>query len=103
MTNMIPLVIAYILNIIDYIFTSHWVRKFGIDIEANPFGRWMFENNVAWLFKIVISGILFIIIGIYIYHKPAYSWISYIILAAFIMLTIYHIIIFIKIWNINHQ
>lgn len=26
-------------------------RKFGIEIEANPFMRWMFGNNVAWVFK----------------------------------------------------
>jgi hypothetical protein len=42
-------IISYLLNIIDYLFTAYWVHKFGIEIEieANPIGRWMFENNLS--------------------------------------------------------
>ena len=57
------LFIAYLLNIIDYLFTSHWVNLYGIAIEGNPLGRWMFENNVAGVFKFFIVGALFAILG----------------------------------------
>ena len=46
------LCIAYLLNIVDYLFTAHWVRLYGIDIESNPVGYWMFENNIPWLLTV---------------------------------------------------
>lgn len=90
---MIPTIIAYALNIIDYIFTAIWVAKFGIDIEVNPFGRWMFENNVAWVFKIVIVGILFAVLAYVTRKCPDMVFVSYILLTIFAAVVIYHIVI----------
>lgn len=94
---MIPLIIAYILNIIDYIFTARWVRKFGAEIEANPIGRWMFGHNVAWGFKILIAGGLFALLGCFIKRRPKAVIIAYILLTVYALIVIYHIVILIKI------
>lgn len=88
---MIKIIIAYILNIIDYIFTTHWVRKFGIKIEANPIGRWMFENNIAWVFKIIIVGGLFAVLGYLIHQYPKYVWAAFIPLVVYGLAMLYHL------------
>lgn len=88
------LLIAYILNIIDYLFTAHWVNKFGIDIEINPIGRWMFNHNVAWVFKILIVGGLFAVLGYFINRFPKYAWTAFIPLVVYGGLTLYHIFIY---------
>lgn len=85
------LITAYLLNIIDYIFTAYWVHKFGIEIEANPIGRWMFENNVAWVFKIFIVGGAFAVIGYVIKREPKYAWTAFIPLVVYAAIVVYHI------------
>lgn len=90
------LITAYLLNIIDYIFTAYWVHKFGIEIEANPIGRWLFENNVAWVYKIFIVGGLFALLGYFIKREPKVVIAAYILLGVFAALTVYHIFIAIK-------
>lgn len=98
---MIPLIIAYILNIADYIFTARWIRKFGVEIEANPLARWMFTHNVAWVFKILIVGGLFAVLGYCIFKHPKAAWIGYIPLGVYALLTIYHIFLCIKIGRVR--
>jgi hypothetical protein len=90
---MIYLIIAYILNVIDYIFTSYWIAKFGIDIEVNPIGRWMFENNVSWVFKIIVIGLLFILLWHLIKKQPNAILVAYIMLGVYGFIVLYHIII----------
>lgn len=87
------LTIAYILNIIDYFFTAYWVKSFGVDIEVNPIGRWMFENNIAWLFKIVIVGVLFIVLGKFI-RRSKLVWVALIPLFVYGIIVIYHLSIY---------
>ena len=84
------LIIAYLLNIIDYIFTAHWVRSYGIEVETNPFGRWLFENNVAWAFKILIVGGLFAVLGYFIKRYPKTAKIAYIPLVVYGLIVLYH-------------
>lgn len=89
------LLIAYILNIIDYLFTAYWVRLYGIDIESNPVGYWMFENNIAWFFKFVVLGVIFLVLGYCIKLKPKLAWVSYIPFGVYSFLVVYHLIILI--------
>lgn len=93
---MLYLITAYALNIIDYIFTAYWVHKFGIEIEANPIGRWMFENNVAWVYKIFIVGGLFALIGYFIHREPKAAWTAFIPLVAYAAIVVYHIVIVVR-------
>jgi hypothetical protein len=91
------LITAYLLNIIDYIFTAYWVYKFGLEIEANPIGRWMFENSVAWVYKIFIVGGAFAVLGYFIKREPKYAWVAFIPLVVYALIVIYHIVILLKI------
>ena len=92
MTNNI-LIITYILNIIDYAFTSYWVSKYGIDVELNPIGRWMLTHNVAFAVKIFAVGAIMIALG-YLYSlKPNIAWTVYIPFVIYAILTIYHIVL----------
>ena len=91
---MLPLFIAYTLNIIDYLFTAYWVKLYGIEIEANPIARWMLENNVAWAVKFFAVGVLFLLLGYFITRYKKYAWVVYIPLTVYTAIFIYHIIIF---------
>lgn len=85
------LFIAYALNIIDYLFTSHWVNLYGLSAEGNPLGRWLFENGLAGVFKIFIVGGLMAVLGICIRLKPRLAPTAYIPLVVYGVIAIYHI------------
>ena len=89
------LLTAYALNIIDYLFTSHWVNLYGISIEGNPLGRWMYENDIAGIVKIFIVGGLLAVMGICIRLKPKLAWTGYIPLVVYGLIDIYHLVILI--------
>ena len=91
------IILTYILNLIDYLFTLYWVRKFGIETELNPIGRWMFEQNVAWLFKIVIIGGLLGAVGWHIHRHPEDAYLAWIPLIWYGAVVAYHIAIFLYI------
>lgn len=87
---MTPLIIAYILNIIDYLFTSHWVNLYGLSAEGNPLGRWMFENGFAGVFKIFIVGGLFVTLGYFINRYPKYKRTGCIPILVYGSIVLYH-------------
>lgn len=87
------LILTYLLNILDYLFTLYWVRKFGIECEANPIGRWMFSHNIAWLVKIVLNGVLLGIVGYYLRRHPEDGYLAWICLIAYAIIVAYHIIL----------
>ena len=91
----ILLLIAYLLNIVDYLFTAHWVRLYGLEIEANPIGRWMFENNIAGAFKILVVGVLFAVLECFIKRHPNTAWIAYILLVVYALIAGYHIVLWV--------
>lgn len=84
------LLIAYGLNIIDYLFTRHWVNLYGIDIEGNPFGRWLFENNFAGVFKIFVVPIFLAILWACIQKFPQAKWVQFIPVAVYFLIGLYH-------------
>lgn len=97
----IVLAMAYVFNLIDLAFTTHWVNKFGIEIEFNPFGRWLYENNIAWIFKIIIVGILFFILYKLCDRYKLARISSYVILIIYFLLFIYHIVTLIIVMKIK--
>lgn len=90
---MTPLIIAYVLNIIDYLFTRHWVNLYGIDIEGNPIGRWLIENHLAVPVKVFGVGGLLIVLYHALKKHPKWNWTSWLLLAVYSVLAIYHIFI----------
>lgn len=98
---MTQLIIAYALNIFDYIMTERLVNKFGADIERNPIGRWMFERDVAWAFKIFFVGAVCAALAYFIHRYPKYSWTAYIPLGVYGLLAVYHVVLALKVWWIT--
>lgn len=92
---MIPLVIAYLLNIADYLFTAYWVRLYGTEIEANPLMRWCFENNVAWAVKIFAVGGLFGLVGYLTHRYHKCRWAGILLCGVYALLAGYHMILFV--------
>lgn len=91
---MIPLIVAYFLNVIDYLATKYWVSLYGYAVEGNPFTRWMLQNNNAAYVKLVAVPILLAVLGWCIHIRPGLKWVAYIPLVVYGLLAIYHIIIF---------
>ena len=80
------LITIYILSLLDLAFTLYLQAKFG-EIEANPFGAILLKDKfIACFYKIVIVGL-----ACYILYELKQSTISKVLLAIFILLTIYHI------------
>ena len=87
------LFITYLLNLFDLIMTTLWVRLYGIEAEANPVGRWMFNHNIAWAVKIFAVGGLLALMGICIRKRPKYAPVAYIPLVVYGVLAGYHLVI----------
>lgn len=84
------LIITYILSLLDLAFTLY-LSKYG-DIEANPFGRALLKNTfLAIAYKVVIVGAALIVI--YSVQNKFADVMSWVLLAVFVALTIYHIVL----------
>ena len=85
----VKLIVIYTLNIIDLIATMLLVKRFGIQIEGNPIGKWLIETNLVWFVKIVIVGAA--LLGLYKLQeiKIAHTA-STVILVVYSILVIYH-------------
>ena len=85
----VKLIVIYILNIIDLIATMLLVKRFGLEIEGNPIGKWLIETNLVWFVKVVGVGVallgLWKLQGIKIAHTA-----STVILVVYSILVIYH-------------
>lgn len=84
---------TYILSLLDLFFTLYFTKKYGIDIEANPIGRFMLQKTwLAAVVKVFIVGIA--ILSLYIFREYKLARIGIIIcLTVYSLLLIYHITI----------
>ena len=93
-------IITYILSILDLIFTRTIVNKLGLEVEGNPFGKMLLKKPfAAYFYKIVVVGICLLLI----YHFQEYVIATVgicILCGAFVLLTIYHSIVLIKMYSI---
>lgn len=106
----IRLLIAYLLNLFDLAMTSYWVSKYGIGIEANSVGRWLYEANIATPVKVLFVGIMFLTLHRSLKElakkrKKPFEWwdlVSWAILAGYGALAVYHVFLAIMVAIINH-
>ena len=84
----IILIIIYALNIIDYFQTAYTISLFGIGVEANPIGRFLFENNCAWVMKIIITPILLFAMGVIVKLDKKQAWAVWLLLITYICLVV---------------
>lgn len=85
------LTISYFLNVADYFFTMYWVHLFGIEAEANPFGRWMLENGIGGFVKIVAMAGLFFLLSTLIKRCPRAKIAGHIVFGAYSAITLCHL------------
>ena len=95
-------ILAYLLCVFDYICTRHWIKRFGVEIEANHIGQWLFNAGsgaLAFFVKVVLSfGLL-----AFLYQfrdVPLGKAGIWIIFLAYLAVAVYHIIILIKVNNL---
>ena len=87
------LIITYLLNLFDLICTNYWITQHGLSIEANPIGRWLYENRLAVPVKVFMVGTLLLILYDAVKKNQKWKWTSWLLLAFYSILTIYHIAI----------
>ncbi|NLB61358.1 MAG: hypothetical protein GX802_02865 [Clostridiales bacterium] len=90
---LILVLITYWLNLLDLYFTTMLVDKFGLDIEANPIGKFLLKDyKLAFFVKVIAVGISLFLL--YFLHLLLIGriiiWVLFII---FTLLSIYHFII----------
>ena len=89
--------ITYLLNLFDLVMTNRLVNMYGLSVEGNPIGRWLYTYDMAWVVKVFGVGALLLVIGLGIKKKPQLKWLAYIPLVVYGLLAIYHIGIWIAI------
>lgn len=96
------LILTYLLNLFDLAMTTLWVNRYGLSVEANPIGRWMYASNAVPAVKIFAVGVALAVMGLGIRKHPKLAWVAYISLVVYAVVAVYHIIIFILIGVINN-
>lgn len=90
----IRLILTYVLNIIDLIATMLLVKRFGLEIEGNPIGKWLIETNLVWFVKVVGVGVALLTLWKFKENKIV-DIASMVLLGIYSILALYHVIIFI--------
>ena len=87
------LIITFVLNIADYLFTLYFVHLYGLEIEANPIGRWLLKKPCRGIvFKVLGIAALLAVLYVFRSHKIAVIG-SWIVMVAYAALVIYHIVL----------
>ena len=89
----ILLTTIYILNLIDYQQTLYAVQQFGFSIELNPVGRWLLENDCAWIAKLIVVPIALIVLGIFVKPDKKLIIFPYLLLIFYIFIVINNFIV----------
>jgi hypothetical protein len=81
----------YALNVFDLIATTVWVMWFGVDVEANPFAKWMYQNNSIYVVKALVVAA-----GLYLLNKlipkhPKYECLTWVLFVVYAAIAIYHL------------
>ena len=93
---MIILIITYILNVIDYFETLYLIRHFGTEVEGNPIMRYLFENNSAWVAKLIVPAALLLLCGIITKKDETYIRPIYAAFAFYLFLVIHNLSVIIQ-------
>ena len=86
------LITTYVLNIIDYIQTIYAIQLCGISVEANPIARLFFENNCAWVFKLIVMPIALIVIGLIIKVDKKQVWAACVLFICYCIVVLHNFI-----------
>lgn len=96
MITLILLVAIYVLNLIDYGQTVYAIHLAGLQVEANPIGRFLFENNYEWVAKFIVLPLLLIALGLIIKTDKRFIWGAWWLLIHFTIVVIHNFIVLIQ-------
>ena len=85
--------ITYALNLFDLTCTYRLYNQYGSSIEGNPIGRYLLETNLAVPVKTIGIGVALFALYAGTKRYPQYRWTSWLLLAVYSMLAVYHTII----------
>lgn len=89
--------LAYLLNVFDAFATWKLFTRYGIEIESNPVGRWLIENDLMWWFKLFVVG--WLIAFLYAKSDSIASSIGVrVVVIVYACICIQHVILFIVTW-----
>ena len=71
------LILIFALNVIDYIQTVYAIQLFGIGVEVNPIGRFLFEHNCAWVAKFIALPLMLTALGFIVKIERRQAWAVY--------------------------
>ena len=87
------LILTYLLNLFDLYCTMQFVKRYGIEVEANPIGRWMIQTGSVYAVKIGVVAVALFLLYHCILAQPRLKWASWLVLAIYATLAIYHLYI----------
>lgn len=82
---------TYALNLFDLLATTMWVNSFGISVEGNPIGRWLYGQGLVYPVKILLVGGLLIVLYFALKACPRWRWVGGLLLSVYGVLAIYHV------------
>lgn len=86
------LLITYLLNLFDLYMTNLWVSRYGLSIEGNPIGRWLYASNAVPVVKICAVAIALAALGACIRKRQKLAWVAYIPLVVYALLAVWHVV-----------
>lgn len=96
-------ILTYLLSLFDLACTLYLTARFGNDVEANPFGKWLLSDKWATvIFKVVVVGALIFLLWRFRDYDIA-RWGMYIACGVYTALAIYHIVLIVKIHSILNK
>jgi hypothetical protein len=93
----ILLITIFILNVVDYFQTIQAIQAVGLGIEANPIARYLFQNNLALIMKLIIMPLVLALMGfVIICLENRLVWSVYFLLVLYIWVVTHNFIVLIQ-------
>ena len=93
----ILLITIFILNIVDYFQTIQAIQVVGLGVEANPIARYLFQNNLALIMKLIVVPLVLMLMGFVIIRlENRLVWSIYFLLIFYIWIVTHNFIVLIQ-------
>lgn len=86
-------ILAYILIILDLLFTRRLIDIYGLSVEANPIGRWILESPIKQIiFKLLVPALALIFLYKHRDRRMARIGLK-VVLIVYMLIAVYHCIL----------
>lgn len=91
--------ITYLLNLIDLLMTTKWIKAYGIDVEKNPIGKWLYKSRARMtFFKVAVPAFALSFMSIFRAYTIAKIgiWTCF---GVYLAICLYHLFIYLYLWR----